>query len=178
MAERVIIVNEKDEEIGLEDKIKAHLGEGILHRAIAIFLFNTKGELLITKRSAKKMLWPGFWDASCCTHPRKGESYIEAGERRLPEELGISCSLEYLTKFQYQDKYKDIGSENEMCALLEGHCKEDIKINPNPDEVADFRWISIEELKGEILENADKFTPWLKIALKEYIKLRGEYEQF
>lgn len=173
MGQKVVIVNEKDEKIGLEDREIAHEGEGILHRAIAILLFDKEGKILLAKRSQEKKLWPGFWDASCCTHPLDGEDYIKAGERRLPEELGIECNnLEYLTKFQYQAKYKDVGSENELCALLVGRCENEIKFNLNPKEVEEIRWISPEDLKKEIEESPDEFTPWLKIAFREYLKLK------
>ncbi len=170
MEQKVVIVNEKDQKIRLEDKSKAHEGEGMLHRAISTFLFNEKGELLITKRSQYKKLWPGFWDATCCTHPMENETYIQSGERRLPQELGISCKLEYLTKFKYLAHYKNIGSENEMCALLIGKCGK-ININPNPQEIEDFKWISIKELEKDIEGEPDKYTPWLKIALQEYSKI-------
>ncbi len=170
MGQKVVIVNEKDEVLGVEEREKAHQGEGLLHRAVATFLFNQKGELLITKRSKFKKLWPCYWDASCCTHNREGEDYVKTGERRLPEELGIKCKLKFLLKFKYSAKYKKIGSENEMCALLVGKLSNSQEIKPDPKEVEDFKWIRIEKLLKEIKKNPQKYTPWLKIALKEYLK--------
>ncbi|OGB75039.1 isopentenyl-diphosphate delta-isomerase [candidate division Kazan bacterium RIFCSPHIGHO2_01_FULL_49_10] len=165
MSEQIVIVNEQDEIVGLEAKARCHLGDGILHRAITIFIFNDQGEILLTRRSAPKMLWPNFWDTSCSTHVHQTETYEQAGERRLKEELGFSCKLEFISKFQYQVKYKDIGSENEICTLLMGHY--DGNINPNPSEVSDCKWVSVQQLAGEI-NNVD-ITPWLKIAFEEYL---------
>lgn len=169
MKQLIVLVDEKDKEIGIEEKEKAHQGKGKLHRAIATFLFNEKGELLITKRSKFKKLWPNYWDASCCTHNKKGENYVEAGERRLPEELGIKCKLKFLLKFKYLAKYKNIGVESELCALLIGKLKK-LKLKPNPKEVGDFKWIKIKDLQKDIKNNPRKYTPWLKIALRKYLE--------
>ena len=98
--EMLILVNPKDEEIGWEDKARCHLGDGILHRAFSIFIFNDNNELLIQKRSDQKLLWPLFWSNSCCSHPRKGEKIESAAQRRMEEELGIKTRLKYLYKSQ------------------------------------------------------------------------------
>ncbi len=166
---KLLLVNEKDAVIGFESKEKCHQGKGILHRAFAIFVFNNKSQLLIQRRSRLKKLWPGYWENSCCSHPAKEETYVKAGERRLEEELGFSCSLKLIDKFQYQAPYKDIGSENEMCAILIG--KYNGKIKPNPREVAAWKWIETKELKRDIKKNPDEYTPWLKIALKKISKI-------
>jgi isopentenyl-diphosphate Delta-isomerase len=168
MEEKLLIVDEKDNIIATETREKCHSGDGILHRAITSFVFNDKGQLLITQRSNLKKLWPGSWDTSCSTHVYENETYEKAGERRLPQELGFSCKLKFLLKFQYQVKYKDIGSENEVCALLIG--KYNGQITPNPQEVMDYKWIPADKLEEAISKNPEKYTPWLKIALKEYLK--------
>ncbi len=172
MAERLLIVDENDKIVGTETKEKCHERKGILHRAFTVFLFNDKGQLLIQKRSKLKKLWPGYWENSCSSHPLKGESYVRAGERRLKEELRISCRLKFLDKFQYQAFYKNVGSENEICAILIG--KYNGKIKPNPKEVAAWKWIGLEELEKEIEKNPQKYTPWLKIGLKKLMSLRKE----
>ena len=161
---KLVTVNEKDEKLGLEDKVKAHLGKGILHRAFTILIFNSKNQLLIQKRGKDKMLWPLIWEASCSSHPLKDENYITAGKRRLKKELGFTCKLKNLGKFQYQAKYKNIGSENEVCALLAG--RHQGRVKPNPKEVVEWKWIDLKTLKKDILKRPVKYAPWLKIALK------------
>src|SRR3989338_4905829 len=118
MNEQILVVNENDEVIGLNTKENCHAGQGILHRAITIFVFNDKNEILLTKRSALKKLWPNFWDTSCSTHLRPGETNEQAGEKRLNEEIGFSFPLKPLLKFQYRINFKNIGSEYELCHLL------------------------------------------------------------
>ena len=113
-----------------------------------------------------KKLWPNFWDASCSTHLRQGETNEQAGTKRLPEESGFTCQLKSILKFQYQANFKNIGSENELCHLLIGHYAGEVK--PNPDEVAEYKWLSVEQLKNEI--NNPDITPWLKIAFEKYLE--------
>ncbi len=162
--EKLILVNKKDGIAGYEDKEKCHQGKGVLHRAFTIFIFNNKNQVLIQKRSKNKLLWPLFWETSCSSHPHRGETCLKSAEKRLKKELGFTCRLESVNKFQYRAAYKNIGSENEVCAILAG--KYNGKIKPNPKEVADWKWIGIEELKKDVAKNPDKYAPWLKISLK------------
>ena len=114
MAEEfVILVDENDNPIGLEEKVKCHLPDGKLHRAFTALLFDNEGRLVLTRRAKEKMLWPGDWDGTFASHPREGETFVSSGERRMPEELGIEGKLDYLHKFEYHVPYKDVGSENE-----------------------------------------------------------------
>src|SRR3989304_4709730 len=106
--------------IGLEEKVKCHLPNGKLHRAFTALMFDKEGRLLVTRRSLSKMLWPGDWDGTVASHPREKETYVSSSERRMPEEIGISCKFDYLFKFEYHVPYKDVGSENEICATLLG----------------------------------------------------------
>jgi len=168
--EHVVLVNEDDKEIGLSEKIQAHLGNGFLHRAFACFVINKKGELLIQKRSREKMLWPLYWDNTCSSHPIKDESYEEAGARRLSEELGFTCQLKNVDKFTYQVNFNDVGAENEICAILTGNYDGELK--PNPTEIAEYKWISLLELKKDIEKNAHEYTPWFLIAF-ERLKISG-----
>jgi isopentenyl-diphosphate delta-isomerase len=163
---KVVLVDSQDKEIGLKDKVEAHLGEGYLHRASTILVFNNKSETLITKRSASKMLWPLLWDNTCASHPLQGEDYVKAGERRLSEELGFTCHLKATERFQYKEGYKNIGSENELCTILTG--KYNGEVYPITDEVADYKWISIDDLKNDIANNPDKYTVWSKIAINNF----------
>jgi len=170
MNEQILVVNENDEIVGLDSKENCHSGNGILHRAITIFIINNKNEILLCKRSTSKKLWPNFWDTSCSTHIRQDETHEQAGERRLKEELGFSCELKFISKFKYQAKFQNIGSEKEICTLLIGNYKGDI--NPNPNEVLNYKWVSVEQLKNEI--NDTDISPWLKIAFEKYLEYTND----
>lgn len=165
---KLLLVDKQDNLIGYEEKEACHKGNGKLHRAFSVFIFNNKNELLIQKRSKYKPLWPLFWSNSCCSHPRKDESYEKAGERRLIEELGFTCKLKYLFKFQYQTRYKDIGSENEICAVLIG--KSNAEPILNEEEVAEWGYVKIKDLLEDVKKNSNKYTPWFKIEIKEMLK--------
>ncbi len=168
--ELLILVDENDNEIGYNTKDICHNDLGILHRAFSIFIFNDQKKLLLQKRSKEKRLWPMYWSNSCCSHPRKGESYEYATNRRLEEELGLKTDLKYLYKFQYQVKFNDTGSENELCAVYIGKSNELPKINNT--EIADWKYISINELDKQFQKNPQDFTPWIKI---EWQELRTKY---
>ncbi|TRZ83490.1 isopentenyl-diphosphate Delta-isomerase [bacterium] len=162
----LILVDKEDNILGCEEKAKCHLGKGLTHRAFSIFVFNDKKEVLIQKRAKGKMLWPGFWANACCSHPRKGENYKKAAKRRLKEEMGINTNLKSVFKFYYQAKYENIGSENELCAVLVGRHGGD-KINPHPEEVEEWKWIGVKELKEDIKNNPDIYVPWFKIEMEK-----------
>ncbi len=162
----VIQVNKKGKKIKIVPKLKAHLDNGILHRAIAVFIFNKEGDILIQRRSKEKMLWPLYWDMACASHPFEGESYLKSAKRRLKEELGFSTELKLLGDFYYQAKYKDIGIEKEICGVLVGQYHGEIK--PNKKEVTSFKWVDFYQLKKDIKKNKNKYTPWLEIALEKY----------
>ncbi|PIN86322.1 isopentenyl-diphosphate delta-isomerase [Candidatus Woesearchaeota archaeon CG10_big_fil_rev_8_21_14_0_10_44_13] len=170
MGGKIVVVDEKDNFLREEEKSRCHEGEGMLHRAFSAFIFNDKNELLIQKRSRFKVLWPMHWSNSCCSHPIKGETYEGAAERRIREELGISCKMRLLFKFQYSAKYGDIGSENELCAVLAGRCGSKIKIGPDPKEIAEFKFVDVKELKKDIEKNPDVYTPWFKMELGRVLK--------
>ncbi len=167
---KLLLVNKKDKVIGFETKENCHQGKGILHRAFSVYIFDDKARFLIQQRSKFKPLWPFYWANTCCSHPRKGEEYIEAGERRLKEEFGFTCSLRMIDKFQYQAKYKDVGSENEMCAILIG--EHNGKIKADSKEIADWKWVNVNKLQNDFKKNPDEYAPWLKIGLKRYLKIK------
>jgi isopentenyl-diphosphate delta-isomerase len=168
--ELLIVVDENDNIIDYKTKIECHQGDGILHRAFSIFIFNRDGQLILQKRSAQKPLWPLFWSNSCCSHPRKGESLDSAIHRRLEEELGFDTQLSYLYTFHYQAKFKEKGSEHELCAVYIG--KSDAPVKVNDTEIAEWKTIDPDELTREVRDNPDHFTPWFKM---EWTRLTTEY---
>ena len=165
MEEYVILVDENDNPIGKEDKVKCHLPNGKLHRAFTALIFNGEGKLLLTKRSESKMLWPGYWDGTVASHPRESETYVSSAERRMPEEIGIVCKMNYMNKFEYHVPYKDVGSENEICGTLIGIVDDFDETCLIKDEISEIKWIDPDELKNELEQNMDVYCPWMVIAL-------------
>ena len=163
--EYVILVDENDNPIGSEEKVKCHLPNGKLHRAFTALLFDKSGRLVLTRRAKEKMLWPEDWDGTVASHPREGESYTSSAERRMPEEVGISCKMDYLMKFEYHVPYKNIGSENEICGTLIGIVDESTKFKMVEGEIDEIKWISAIELLSEIKNNPKIYCPWMLIAL-------------
>ena len=164
--EFVILVDENDNPIGLEEKVKCHLPDGKLHRAFTALLFDEDGRLVLTKRAKEKMLWPGDWDGTFASHPRESEGYVSSGERRMPEELGINGKLDYFHKFEYHVPYKEVGSENEICGTLVGVIDKDTKLKEIEGEIDEIKWITAEELIKEIKKNPEIYCPWMLIALE------------
>jgi isopentenyl-diphosphate delta-isomerase len=161
-SESLILVDEADREVGHLSKAECHHGRGILHRAFSLLIFNGNGELLLQQRAASKRLWPLYWSNSCCSHPRRAESMETAIHRRLHEELGLRCPLQFLFKFQYQAQFDAAGAEQELCSVFIGRCTDPVRSNPH--EISAWRWISPEALQAELAVNgADKFTPWFKL---------------
>jgi len=171
MPEYILIVDENDNVIGKEEKWKCHEGNGILHRAFTVMVVNKKNEFLITKRSEKKRLWPGFWDGSISSHVHEGETYEDAIRRRFPEELGVACKdLEYLFKIRYQTPYKNVGSENEIDAFFLARGIDEI--HPNKEEISDWKFLSLEKLEEDMKKNPEKYAPWFRIIFKKFLDLQ------
>ena len=170
--EPLILVDEDDREIGFIDKASAHVGQGVLHRAFSLFVFNPQGELLLQQRAPGKRLWPGFWSNTCCSHPRRGETLDKAIHRRLNEELGLQCPLQYLFKFEYQAQFDAEGAEHELCWVYAGRSADMPTVNVN--EISALRYISPDALDAEIAARPQTFTPWFKI---EWERLRREHLQ-
>ncbi len=161
-SEALILVDEADREVGHLSKAKCHDGQGVLHRAFSLLIFNDAGELLLQQRSASKRLWPLYWSNSCCSHPRRAESMETAIHRRLYEELGLRCPLQFLFKFQYQAQFESAGSEQELCSVFIGRSGD--RVRSNPEEIQALRWVQPEVLQAELAgEEAGKFTPWFKL---------------
>ncbi|MCK5034005.1 MAG: isopentenyl-diphosphate Delta-isomerase [Calditrichia bacterium] len=166
--EKLILVDKNDNVLGYESKFDCHENDGILHRAFSIFIFNDRNQLLLQKRSNQKLLWPLFWSNSCCSHPRKGEDFKTAIHRRLKEELGIDTDLKYLFKFQYQAAFEDKGSENELCSVYIGRSDDNIIVNEN--EIAELKFIDIDQMEKEMEKHPEYFTPWFKMEWDRIIK--------
>jgi isopentenyl-diphosphate delta-isomerase len=161
-SEQLILVDEADGEIGYMDRARCHAGRGMLHRAFSLLIFNGDGQLLLQQRAASKQLWPLFWSNSCCSHPRRDESIETAARRRLREELGLSCPLQFLFKFQYQAQFDSAGAENELCSVFIGRSTERVIINP--DEIHAWRWIAPPALHAEMAgPDQGSFTPWFRL---------------
>ncbi|WP_428324796.1 isopentenyl-diphosphate Delta-isomerase [Nitrosopumilus sp.] len=164
--EFVILVDENDNPIGKEEKVKCHLPNGKLHRAFTALLFDESGRLVLARRAKEKMLWPGDWDGTFASHPRESENYVSSGERRMPEELGIEGKLDYLHKFEYHVPYKDVGSENEICGTLIGIIDKSTELKEIEGEIDEIKWISSSELLSEIKTEPEIYCPWMLIALE------------
>lgn len=164
--EYVILVDTNDNPIGSEEKVKCHLPNGKLHRAFTALLFDKNGRLILTRRAKEKMLWPEDWDGTVASHPREGETYTSSAERRMPEEVGITCKMDYLMKFEYHVPYKNIGSENEICGTLIGIVDESTEFKMVEGEIDEIKWISAQDLFSEIKNNPKIYCPWMLIALE------------
>lgn len=165
MEEKVILVNETDEQLGLMGKMEAH-EKGVLHRAFSVFVFNKSGQLLLQQRALDKYHSPGLWTNTCCSHQRNGESSIEAGKRRLKEEMGFNCDLEEQFWFIYKADFDNGLTEHELDHVMVGYYDEDPVINE--EEVASFKWMSLEDVKEDISGKPENYSEWFKIIFKEY----------
>ncbi len=160
MKEQVILVAEFDNQIGTEEKLKAHR-DGKLHRAFSIFLFNDKNELLLQKRAMNKYHSSGLWSNTCCGHPRPDEELKEAAERRLWEEMKINAIFRKSFDFIYKAKVTDELTEYEYDHVFIGHYGE--SASPNPDEVMEHRWLEIQKIRNDLLTSPKSFTIWFKM---------------
>lgn len=168
--EKLIVVDKQDNIKEYRTKSECHQGNGILHRAFSIFIFNTSRELILQKRGAQKLLWPDFWSNSCCSHPRQGETSDFAARRRLKEELGIETDLLYLYTFQYQARFGSIGSEHELCAVYIG--RSDAPVCFNPNEISTCKYTDMNILTSDLEAAPDIYTPWFKM---EWKRLMAQY---
>jgi isopentenyl-diphosphate delta-isomerase len=168
-SELLILVDEQDNVTGYDSKLNVHRGAGQLHRAFSIFLFNGDGQVLLHRRSGEKPLWPGYWTNSCCSHPRKGEDYATAVNRRLREELGVETELLPLYQFKYAAGFDAQGSERELCSVFVGRLDDIGTVAPNATEIAEVRWVDIDDVDEWTAASPELFTPWF---LMEWRQLR------
>lgn len=170
--EQVVLVDEQGNELGLMGKTEAH-EKGILHKAISVIIFNSKGEMLIQQRAFTKYHWAGIWSNTCCSHPRAGESFPAAAQRRLKEELGIDTPLKQEFFFVYKAKDEKSGlTEHEYDWVFTGTFDDTFEYNK--DEINAIKWLSKEELEKDMAANPDQYSFWFPIIL-ENMKSKGSY---
>jgi isopentenyl-diphosphate Delta-isomerase len=166
--DQLVLVDRDDREIGHLAKADAHRGNGVLHRAFSLFVFNPQGELLVQQRASGKRLWPGYWSNTCCSHPRPGERMGSAIARRLREELGMTAELGYLFKFEYQTQYDAHSAEHELCWVYAGWSAQ--RPRANADEIAAWRYVAPQHLVAEINCTPERFTPWFKLEWERVLR--------
>ena len=171
MEELVVLVDKNDNQIGLMPKMEAH-EKAVLHRAFSVFTFNNKGELLLQQRAAHKYHSPLLWTNTCCSHQREGETNIEAGKRRLQEEMGFTTELKEVFSFIYKAPFENGLTEHELDHVMVGDF--DCEPNINKEEVESYKWMLLEDVKNDIENNPEIYTEWFKIIFKEsYKKLKN-----
>jgi isopentenyl-diphosphate delta-isomerase len=160
--DKVILVDEQDNVLGSMDKMEAHR-QGILHRAFSILIFNSKGELLLQKRSRNKYHSGGLWTNACCSHPTLNESINDATRKRLKYEMGIDLQPTYVYKFIYECKLNDDLTEHELDHVFTGIFDGTPIINL--DEVEDWKFVTMQYLREDVHRHPDRYTIWFKLIL-------------
>ena len=169
MQEHVILVDINDQKIGLMEKIEAH-EKALLHRAFSVFIFNKKGELMLQQRAASKYHSPLLWTNTCCSHQRDGESNVNAGRRRLQEEMGFVTDVKEVFSFIYKAPFDNGLTEHEFDHVMIGRYNKEPNINKK--EAENYKWMALENVKTDIKENPSIYTEWFKIIFdKSYKKL-------
>jgi isopentenyl-diphosphate delta-isomerase len=163
--ENVILVNEKDEPIGLMPKLEAHQ-KAVLHRAFSVFVLNDKNEIMLQQRAAQKYHSPLLWTNTCCSHQREGETNLQAGKRRLFEEMGFETPLQELFHFIYKAPFDNGLTEHELDHVMIGKFND--KPTINPEEVASWKWMAIDDVKTDMVLNPQLYTIWFKIIFDEF----------
>lgn len=171
--ELVVLVNENDEAIGLMPKLEAH-EKAVLHRAFSVFVLNDKNELMLQQRAAHKYHSPLLWTNTCCSHQRENETNIEAGNRRLFEEMGFTTELKELFSFIYKAPFDNGLTEHELDHVMIGYYNGEPKINP--EEVEAWKWLDIDEVRKDMEENPENYTAWFKIIFDEFYHYFEEHK--
>ena len=172
--EFVVLVDQDDKQIGLMEKMIAH-ENAVLHRAFSIFIFNSKGEMLLHQRAFSKYHSPGLWTNACCSHPREDESLEQATSRRLKEEMGMECKLTKAFHFTYK---ADVGLgliEHEIDYVFVGETNQTPLINPK--EVDNWKYMPMNELTADITEHPEKYTAWFKIAFDRLVEFYNQQKK-
>ena len=173
LEENVILVNEKDEQIGLMPKLEAHQ-KAVLHRAFSVFVLNSKNEIMLQQRAHQKYHSPLLWTNTCCSHQREGESNIQAGSRRLFEEMGFITELKELFHFIYKAPFDNGLTEHELDHVMIGYYNEAPLINP--EEVENWKWMKIEDVKTDMELQPVLYTVWFKIIFDEFYHFLEEHK--
>ena len=163
--EEVILVNENDEQVGTMPKLEAH-EKAALHRAFSIFILNDKNEVMLQQRAAHKYHSPLLWTNTCCSHQRVGETNIQAGTRRLQEEMGFVTEIKELFHSIYKAPFDNGLTEHELDHVMIGHSNQEPQINE--DEVASWKWMSTEAIKNDISNSPELYTEWFKIIFQKF----------
>jgi isopentenyl-diphosphate delta-isomerase len=169
--EKVIIIDKNNRIIGTEEKLKAHQ-TGKLHKAFSVLIFNKNNQLLLQQRAKTKYHCGGLWSNTCCSHPRPNESLIKGANRKLKQEMGFNCKLKKLFSFTYKIKLDNQLIEHEYDTIFIGTYEKDPK--PNSQEVMNYKWLTLEQIKKEISRKPKKYTPWFKIIIKKF-REQNEY---
>ena len=173
--EYITIVDETGNVLGTEIKEKCHLGKGILHSAFLVMIFNAKNELMLAKRSQRKLLWPDYWDGTVASHYHPDVSQEDRIKHRILFETGARCNqIKFLFKFRYHAEYKDIGSENEICDVFAARDIPDGHTSPNAMEISEHRFLHTSQIEDEIRSNSESIAPWFRIAFDMYLKARAQ----
>lgn len=163
--EEVILVNENDQQVGTMPKLEAHQ-KAALHRAFSIFILNDKNEVMLQQRAAHKYHSPLLWTNTCCSHQRVGETNIQAGTRRLQEEMGFVAELKELFHFIYKAPFDNGLTEHELDHVMIGYSNQEPVTNQ--DEVASWKWMSTADIKADISNSPDLYTEWFKIIFQKF----------
>lgn len=163
--EQVVLVDENNFELGLMPKMEAH-EKAVLHRAFSVFIFNENKELMLQQRAAHKYHSPLLWTNTCCSHQRKGESNVEAGKRRLVEEMGFVTELEEKFSFIYKAPFDNGLTEHEFDFVLVGYFNGEPSINK--EEVESWKWMGVEAIKENMEEKPELYTEWFKIIFSQF----------
>ncbi|MGC6401811.1 MAG: isopentenyl-diphosphate Delta-isomerase [Flavobacteriaceae bacterium] len=163
--EKVLLVDTQDRVLGTMPKLEAHQ-KGVLHRAFSVFIVNRQNALMLQQRAWDKYHSPGLWTNTCCSHQREGEDSLAAGKRRLQEEMGLEAPLTPLFTFIYKAPFDNGLTEHELDHVLLGYSEQ--SPNPNPQEVADWQWMPLEEVQQKLTEQPEQFTVWFKIIFERF----------
>jgi isopentenyl-diphosphate Delta-isomerase len=165
MSEYVVLVDERDNELGVMEKMEAHQ-KGVLHRAFSVFIFNDEGKMLLQRRALNKYHSEGLWTNACCSHPRPNEAPMEAANRRLMEEMGMRATLALKTSFIYKTEFDNDLTEHELDYIFIGRSNQEPKINP--EEVHEYKWLNVSSIHEQIQKQPNDFTSWFKIAMEKF----------
>jgi isopentenyl-diphosphate Delta-isomerase len=169
-SDELILVDEHDNPIGYETKLRAHQGGGRLHRAFSIFIFNDAGEVLLQRRAPGKYHFGGLWTNACCSHPRRGQSTLDAAHMRLQEEFGFDTDLTERFTFTYRAPDPTSGlTEHEFDHVFTGRF--DGQPQPNSEEIGEWKWVRPEELLADVEARPEAYTPWFRLVLERVLSL-------
>lgn len=171
--EQVILVNEQDEPIGLMPKLEAH-EKAALHRAFSVFILNSKNEIMLQQRAAQKYHSPMLWTNTTCSHQRAGESNLQAGNRRLMEEMGFKTDLKELFSFIYKAPFENGLTEHELDHVMIGYYNDEPNINR--DEAESWKWMGIDEVKIDMQDHPEQYTVWFRIIFDEFYHYLEEHK--